>query len=151
MGRHIFLDSSPLGALSQPVQNAEVIAINRWARACAAANHTIYIPEVIDYELRRELLRAGKSAGLARLDGLKTVFTYLPLTTAAMLHAAELWANSRRAGIVTADPKRLDIDVILAAQALTSGAPLNDIIIATINVRHLSKLAPADIWSNITT
>ena len=68
------------------------------------------------YARSRELLRAGKSTGLAKLDGLKTIFRYLPLTTPTMLRAAELWAQSRRAGIPTGDPKKLDIDVILAAQ-----------------------------------
>ena len=59
--RHILLDSSPLGLLAKPGNNSEVIAITDWAMASLAAGHEIYVPEVVDYELRRELLRAGKT------------------------------------------------------------------------------------------
>jgi len=147
---HIVLDSSPLSDLSLPVRGPTGTAINQWAMNCIAAGHTIYIPEVIDYELRRELLRAGKSDSIAVLDSLQRLMQYLPITTVAMLRAADLWAQARRAGLPTGDPKRLDIDVILAAQALTLPAPRTEIIVATINVSHLSRFLPADLWSNIT-
>ena len=150
MTRHVLLDSSPMSALCQPSTGAEVAAITQWSRACLAAGHRIYIPEVIDYELRRELLRAGKTASIARLDALKAVFRYLPLTTAAMLVAADLWAQSRSSGLPTGDPKKLDIDVILAGQALTIDVEMADIIVATLNVSHLSRFVPANLWSNIT-
>ncbi len=149
MSYHILLDSSPLGVVSNPARTAEVIAITHWASSCLAAGHRLYIPEVIDYELRRELLRAGKSNGIAKLDSFKTRFRYLPITTAAMLLAADLWANSRRIGIPTGDPKKLDIDVILAAQALTLGVLAQEVIVATYNVTHISRFAPAALWENI--
>jgi predicted nucleic acid-binding protein len=117
---------------------------------CLAAGHKLYIPEVIDYELRRELLRVGKVRGIARLDGLKTILRYLPITTPAMLHAADLWAMTRRTGIPTGDPKKLDIDVILAAQALTSAVPADSLVVATSNVSHLSRFVIADQWTQIT-
>jgi predicted nucleic acid-binding protein len=95
------------------------------------------------------LLRAGKAAGLAELDRLTGVFRYLPLTTVAMRRAAELWADARRRGQPTGDPKKLDIDVILAAQALTLAAPPSDIIVATANVAHLSRFIAANLWTNL--
>ena len=149
MTRHVLLDSSPLGLLSKPVRSVEVIAISDWVEDCLAAGHRLYIPEVIDYELRRELLRAGKTQGVAKLDGLKTVLRYLPITTEAMLRAADLWAQSRRTGISTGDPKKLDIDVILAAQALTLPVPVNQVIVATSNVAHISRFVAAEEWSTI--
>jgi predicted nucleic acid-binding protein len=146
---NILLDSSPLGVISSPDQSAEVMAITQWSMDCLAAGHRIYIPEVIDYELRRELLRAGKTSGLAKLDGLKTRLRFLPINTPAMLRAAELWAQSRRSGIPTGDPKKLDVDVILAAQALTLEVPAHTVIVATANVNHLSRFVAADLWTNI--
>ncbi len=148
MTRHIVLDSSPLGLLSNPFASPDVLAISQWSRDCIAAGHQFYIPEVIDYELRRELLRAGKTKGIAKLDSLKSVFTYLPLDTAAMLRAADLWAYARQHGISTGAPKKLDIDVILCAQAPTMPVPAV-VIVATFNVSHIARFVSADLWTNI--
>lgn len=148
MTLHILLDSSPLGLLSMPVRGTTA-PITIWAAACLAAGHELYVPEVIDYELRRELLRAGKANSVRELDRLKSAFNFLPINSAAMLLAADLWATSRQGGLATGDPKKLDIDVILAAQALTLGVAASDLIVATSNVAHLARFVPADLWSNI--
>ena len=150
MIRHIILDSSPLGILSNPTASAAVIAISQWTRDCIATGHQLYIPEVIDYELRREPLRAGKTAGITRLDSLKSVFNYLPITTPTMLRAADLWAYARNHGFSTGDPKKLDIDVILCAQALTMPVSPSTLIVATSNVSHIARFTSADLWTNIT-
>lgn len=57
MTRHIVLDSTPLSALCLSARDASASAITRWGLDCLTAGHHIYIAEVIDYELRRELLR----------------------------------------------------------------------------------------------
>jgi len=49
----------------------------------------------------------------------------------------------------TADPKALDGDVILAAQAISLGFPPSQFIIATTNPGHITRYAPADLWTNI--
>jgi hypothetical protein len=66
------------------------------------------MPEIADYEVRRELLRANKARGLARLDALAGLLEYLPLTMAAMRQAAGFWAQARQQGRPTADDKALD-------------------------------------------
>ena len=66
-----------------------------------------------------------------------------------MLLAADLWSRSRQSGLATGDPKKLDIDVILAAQAMTLGVPVSDLIVATSNISHISRFVPADLWRNI--
>jgi hypothetical protein len=62
-----------------------------------------------------------------------------------MLKAAELWADSRKKGQPTCDPKELDCDVILAAQALSVVNP----IIATENIGHLARFVDARHWKDI--
>ena len=100
------------------------------------------------YEIKRELLRANKTIGIARLDAFvnATPDRYVPLTDDALRFAAELWAQSRRAGRPTADATALDIDVLLSAQALRFGrSPL----VVTTNPKHLSQFVSALHWTDI--
>lgn len=64
--------------------------------------------EIADYELRREL---DLSKSIARLDSLKSIIDYLPITTATMTKAAEFWASARKTGAPTADDA-FEIDLI---------------------------------------
>lgn len=144
----VVLDSGPLGLLSNPNHPAPVVACRAWAAALQAAGHRIVLPEIIDYEIRRELIRARKTRSLRVLDRLAGQFDYLPLTTAAMRQAAEFWATVRQAGLPTAGQGDLDADVILAAQAASLGDPAA--VVATANVGHLTRFVRADLWSNIT-
>jgi predicted nucleic acid-binding protein len=143
----VFLDAGPLGLLANPQHSPQVTACRQWVAALQAAGRRILVPEITDYEVRRELLRAGKSLGLAALDALAGQLEYLPLTTTAMRKSAELWALARQQGQPTAADAALDADVILAAQALTLGPP--DVVIATTNVGHLARFVPAELWQNI--
>jgi hypothetical protein len=63
--------------------------------------------------------------------------------------AAQLWASARQQGRPTADPKELDGDVILSAQALDLGLTQEEIIVATMNAGHLSQFVHAGEWQNI--
>jgi predicted nucleic acid-binding protein len=130
LSNRIALDASPLSLLCHGNASLpDVREIRQWLRARTAAGAVIYIPGIADYELRRELLRAGKAASLQRLDNLIAGLIYLPLDTATMRRAAELWAQARNLGTPTAPPEALDADVILAAQAEKAGA-----LVATENV-----------------
>jgi predicted nucleic acid-binding protein len=145
------LDSGPLGLLTHPQRNAEVVAITEWLSRCLLSGHRIIIPAIIYYELRRELLRANKNFGVSRLDAFasRTPGRYLPLTDEALRLAAELWATARQQGRPTADAKDLDIDVILAAQALSFGPAPSDVVVATSNPKHLSQFVAAQNWNEI--
>lgn len=141
MIKPVILDSGPLGRIAHPRVNAEVAA---WFQGLLARGVEIILPEISDYELRREFLHLEMVKSIRRLDELKTALRYLPLTTQTMLRAAELWASARKQGKSTADPHALDGDVILAAQAEQAGA-----IVATENVDHLSLFVEARTWRQI--
>ncbi len=146
----VVLDSGPLGRISNP----RLTPINRecwqWSRTLAEAGCRVIVPEIADYEVRRELIRAGATTGIERLDVVKFSLEYLPLTTEAMLRAAELWAEVRRRGLPTASPYALDADAILAAQALVVAAEAGDLaVVATDNAGHLGWFVEARSWREI--
>ncbi len=149
MSRIILLDSSPLGLITNPRPHPEAQACKQWLATLLIDSLQILIPEIADYEVRRELLRADKVRGLRNLDALKLQTGYLPLNTATMQQAALFWARLRQQGIPTANVAALDGDVILAAQALQLIAQGDDVIIATSNVDHLTRLVPAQRWQDI--
>ncbi len=64
-------------------------------------------------------------------------------------HPAEFWARARNEGYPTADPKALDADVILAAQAQSFGNEADIPVIATTNLGYMSCFTTADLWENI--
>jgi hypothetical protein len=108
------------------------------------ADALVLIPEIVDYEVRQELVRVGASAGLRRLGALLGRFTLLQLERPALLRATELWAHVRKAGLPTADPHALDADAILADQALTAAGPGDIGIVATANTHHLGRFPGID-------
>ena len=148
MSHTVLRDAGPLGLVTNPRRSRQSIACAQWLQALVRHGNRGIVPEIADYEVRRELLRANKTRGLARLDALAGVLEYLPLTTAAMRQAAIFWAQARQQGRPTADDKALDGDVILAAQAMALGVA--DVVVATTNVGHLSRFAPAALWPDIT-
>ena len=140
----VLLDAGPLGMISHPRPASEIIV---WLANLVAANIDVYVPEIADYEVRRELLRARRKRGLARLDQLKESLGFVPITTAAMLKAAEFWADARRRGHPTSHERSLDADVILAAQAATYSG--RTVIVASANPHHLARFVHAEEWQTI--
>ena len=147
VSRAILLDAGPLGLVTNPKRSPTSTACAQWLQSHITARSRIIIPEIADYEVRRELIRAGKSAGVAQLDALAGLLEYLPLTTATMRQAATFWAQARQQGQPTAGDRTIDADMILAAQAAVLGVP--DAIIATTNVGHLDRFTRAGLWQEI--
>jgi hypothetical protein len=145
----VVLDSGPLGLLSNPRDIAETREGFRWLEDLLKGGSRIILPEIADYEVRRELIRAGCLRGIARLDWLGETLEYSPITTEILRQAAGFWAEARREGRPTAHPAALDGDVILAAQALDATVPGEHVVVATGNVRHVARYVAARHWRDI--
>jgi predicted nucleic acid-binding protein len=144
----VLLDAGPIGLVSNPKRSPQSIACAQWLQSLIVSGTRVVVPEIADYEVRRELLRANKVQGLSRLDALSSLLKYLPLTTEAMHQAAVFWAQACQQGQPTASDNTIDGDVILAAQAATM--TLSDVVIATTNVGHWSRFVSVALWQNIT-
>jgi hypothetical protein len=92
----------------------------------------------------------NETKGIKRLDELKRTMGYVPITTEAMLKAAEFWATARGRGRPAAKDEALDGDLILAGQAATLEIGADQSVIATTNVKHLSQFTRAEVWIDIT-
>jgi predicted nucleic acid-binding protein len=140
----IVIDTGVLGHLVHSKRDVSSDAWARLARLRARLGDEIELtlPEIADYELRRELLRLGSRSSLARLDFLPGRLRYVPITTAIMRRAAELWAETRRSGRPGAAPDALDGDLILVAQAESVGGR-----VLTTNVRHFDELVEVIDWT----
>lgn len=149
MSKVILLDSAPVGLITNPKATPLALQCQQWFLKCIAKGYQMILPEIIDYEIRRELLRANKLSGIRKLDQLKVEIIYLPITTEVMLKASELWASARKQGKPTADNKALDGDVILASQAILVANYGYEVIVATSNKKHLSLFVSAREWQEI--
>jgi predicted nucleic acid-binding protein len=150
MSRIILLDTGPLGRITSPKATPENQECAKWLSNSIASGNVVVIPEISDYELRRELIRNGSTKAITRLDELKISLGYIPITTETMIRAAEFWAKARKMGMATADDKALDGDMILSAQASILTDQGHEVVIATTNVKHLSIFANAKLWQEIT-
>jgi predicted nucleic acid-binding protein len=147
----IVLDSGVLALVTHRRGIGAADACRDWVERCTAAGASVLVPAIVDFETRRELLQARKSSAVVRLDRFIEARPgwYILLTDEALHYASHLWAESRQRGLPTADPRELDVDVILVAQSLTLGVPSNDLVIATTNLGHLSRFLDARLWTEI--
>ncbi len=146
----VLLDANVLGLVTKPSRSPDADSCKLWLDGLVTDSARVLVPEIADYEVRRELLRRGGTVGLRRLDVLAERVGYVHITTLVMRRAAELWAEARRRGRPTADSAALDGDVILAAQALLAAEESGDrVVVATSNVRHLGQFVDARPWQEI--
>jgi hypothetical protein len=145
MNEVVLLDAGPLGMIAHPKPNP---AVDQWLQRLLTAGIRIYVSEIADYEVRRELIRSRLIKSLGRLDQLKHRLGYMALTTADMLQVAGFWAVLRNQGSPTAPDPALDCDVILAAQATRLALRGSPVIVATENMNHLARLVTARSWTD---
>jgi hypothetical protein len=60
MSRAVLLDAAPLGLLTAPPRKPAARDCAHWLSGMMKAGARIIVPEITDYEVRRELIRAGK-------------------------------------------------------------------------------------------
>lgn len=151
--RLVALDTGPLGLLTHPHDSE---ASRKCQERLAELNDQgvlLYLPEIADYELRREYLRVQNQKSLNKLQTLGEVLEYLPISSMSLRVAAQLWAQLRQTGRPTAHPKALDGDCILMAQMMTEtkrlGLNRDQWIIATTDVGDLPNHVPAAKWQEI--
>jgi predicted nucleic acid-binding protein len=148
----VVLDASPVGLLTHPKRSPSSLACYRWISRLVRRDIRVCLPEIIDYEIRREALLNNSAQGLVLLDRLPELVEYVPIRTLAMRRAAQLWAEARKRGLPTADRSALDTDVILAAEAQLLGEATGDaVVVATTNMGHPAQFVDARRWQDIQT
>jgi hypothetical protein len=70
VSRTVLLDTGVLGLVTNPQRSPQAMQCLRWVEGLVRTEAQVLVPEIADYELRRELLRAQRLRGLARLDAL---------------------------------------------------------------------------------
>jgi len=149
MPQILLLDNNVLSKILRPEIDDNKPVVSAISHLQEDHRIRIYVPEIIDYELRRKLLHIGYRQRQTRkwareaLVGLdEWVSTgYIPLTTKALRLAADLWAQTRANGQSRGPEDDLDVDVILAAQARQAGG-----YILTTNEKHFRNIAEVFDW-----
>ena len=147
----VFLDSGVLHTLISNSNVKEVIDCQNWFYYLLSRSALIVTSAICNYEVKRELVRRNNVGEINNLNQLKKLIDSLPVDEPTLDLAAELWAEARNQGIPTADNLSLDADVIICAQyqLLARKYPGRYVVIATTNVKHLSRFAEAQEWQNI--
>ena len=151
----VFIDTGILGLLANPNKKGEAAEVEQWLLSLLSRGVLVLTSDICDYEVRRNLilesLRKPNINSVASLDEIKNLITFLPISNKVMIEAANLWAQARIQAIPTADDKSLDADIIICAQykILEQEYPGRYIVIATTNVKHLSRFTEAKKWQEI--
>lgn len=151
----IFIDSGVLGILTNPYKFGEARDCEHWLYTLLSQGVYICSSDICDFEVRRGLVLAlqnkPKFSGIQNLDEIRDIIDFLAIDSVLLRKAADLWASARSQGIPTADQKSLDVDIIISAhwQMLTDNFPGRYIVVATTNVKHLSRFTEAKVWKDI--
>ena len=147
----VIIDSGVLFTLISTSNVKEVTDCQDWFYYLLSRSALLVTSAICNYEVKRELIRRKKVPELDNLNQLKTLIDFLPVDEPSLELAAELWAEARNKGLPTADDLSLDADVIICAQyqLLAEAYPGRYVVIATTNVKHLSRFTEAKEWQDI--
>ncbi len=147
----VILDSGVLHTLISTSKVKEVTDCQDWFYYLLSRSALVVTSAICNYEVKRELIRRKKVSEIDNLNQLKALIDFLPVDEPTLELAAELWAEARNQGLPTADDLSLDADVIICAQyqLLAEEYPGRYVVIATTNVKHLSRFTEAKEWQEI--
>jgi hypothetical protein len=151
----VFIDSSVLGILANPNRIGEASDCREWLYKLLSRSAYVCSSQICDFEVRRSMLLESHHKphlnSIPNLDNLQEIISFLPITSELLKKASSLWADARSQGIPTADNKSLDIDIIICShwQMLKEEFPARYVVIATTNVKHLSRFSEAKTWRDI--
>ncbi len=147
----VILDSGVLHTLISTSKVKEVTDCQDWFYYLLSRSALVVTSSICNYEVKRELIRRKKVQEINNLNQLKALIDFFPVDEPTLELAAELWAEARNQGMPTADDISLDADVIICAQyqLLAEEYPGRYVVIATTNVKHLSRFTIAKEWQNI--
>jgi toxin FitB len=148
----IILDSAPLGFFCNPKNRDNYKKLSNFVKSL---NFSIGVPEIIDYELRRNLELENLQKSISLLSQFQQRRQLISLESEDLIRAAELWAWCRKQGSTTTENKGIDIDVILVSQALSRKDFFNKVVILTIDTGDLSVFCDLGLhlwdWKNALT
>jgi predicted nucleic acid-binding protein len=150
----ILIDSGILGQLCRPNMDRETLDLKSWFDRMLIRTNVVS-SKICDYEIRRGLLLAQKQGlvaeGIAILDELHQLINFLSVDDRILDLAADIWAKARVSGQPTAGDRNLDADTIICAtwQDLVDRYPGQEVVIVTMNIRHLSRFSNAVIWQDL--
>jgi predicted nucleic acid-binding protein len=152
MPKLLLLDNNILSKILRPEVQENQPVFDAISRLQGNPQLRIFVPEIVDYELRRKLLHLGYRQRQTRKWAREALFGldkwvsigYIPLTTKVMRLAADIWAQTRANGQLRGPEDDLDVDVILAAQARQAGG-----YILTTNEKHFRNIAQVFDWRTV--
>lgn len=155
----VVLDSNILGMLSTPDESAsleregelkEVRHCTEWLYKLLAKGARVIIPDICDYEVRRELIRIGSSS-VKELNSLRELLDCYEVTFEVLAEAAELWAESRKISQPNKLEENIDVDCIIAAccHVLERDNPGQAVILATKNIKDFQRTTNCAHWQDI--
>jgi predicted nucleic acid-binding protein len=148
----IILDAFPASSVAKRAGRKPSVLdeCREWVSECERAGHQVLVPAIAYYEVLRELeLREARNQVGRLREFCLDASRYIPLTTAHLELAAQLWAQSRKRGTPTASVQALDGDCLLAAQTLSLGLAPTEYVLATTNTAHLDQFLVCALWSDI--
>jgi predicted nucleic acid-binding protein len=154
----VFLDSNILGLICNANSFYEAVECRNWFYTLYNRGARFITSDICSYEVRRGLIKASIAlkepvSGLLALENIKAggYLEFLLVSTEVLELSAQIWAEASADGRTTRDDKNIDIDIIISAhyQILVDTYPGQQVIVATKNLKHISRFCEAANWQDI--